>query len=314
MDERSYVEQKQESWRQLSSKIDKIRMHGLASLSRAELQSIGSDYQTLVSDLAFARGQGASLELVNYLNELAARAHGALYASPGASIGGVWRFLIREFPALFRSTIRHTAVATAIFMLSWAGASYLVITDPGVGHAIMPEKLTAKDVRNNKSDIPDPARMSSFIMTNNIKVGILSFAGGITAGVITVFQMVQNGAMIGVIATIIAPIMGQAKFWSYILPHGIIELVAIFICGGAGLLIASAIIAPGNMRRADAIRIASGKALRLFAGTIPMFVVAGTIEGFITPSVIPIWSKLAFAGITAIGLTAYLGFAGHKQI
>ncbi|MEN6355645.1 MAG: stage II sporulation protein M [Armatimonadota bacterium] len=313
VDERSYIENKQESWQSLSNKIDRIRSRGLRSLTRAELESVGSEYRGVVSDLSFARSQGASNELVIYLNELAARAHGILYATSGASVGGLWSFLIREFPALFRSTIRHTLVATLIFMASWAGAAYLVITDPSISHTLMPEKLQAKDVRNAKSPIPDPAQMSSYIMTNNIKVGILSFAGGISAGVITVFEMVQNGAMLGVVATLFSPIMGRARFWSYILPHGIIELVAIFICGGAGLMIGSAMIAPGNMRRADAIRLASGKALRLFAGTIPLFVVAGTIEGFITPSVLPIWSKLTFAAITAIGLIAYLGFAGGTK-
>ncbi|MHB9036041.1 MAG: stage II sporulation protein M [Armatimonadota bacterium] len=313
VDERSYIEQKQDSWQLLSQKLDKIRTRGLRTLARTDLEQIGAEYRAVVSDLSFARSQGASSELVAYLNELAGRVHGILYASPGARLGGVWSFLIREFPALFRSTFRHTLVATMIFMLSWGGATYLVLTDPSVGDSLMPEKLSPKEVRNTKTPIPDPAQMSSFIMTNNIKVGILSFAGGITAGVITVFEMVQNGAMIGAIATIAAPVMGQARFWSYILPHGIIELTAIFICGGAGLMIGSAMIAPGNMRRADSIRIASAKALRLFAGTLPFFVVAAIIEGFITPSVLPIWSKLTFAAITAIGLIAYLGFAGRNR-
>jgi uncharacterized membrane protein SpoIIM required for sporulation len=313
MDERSFIEQKRDSWQRLSQKIDRVRTHGLRSLARAELEQIGAEYRAVVSDLSFVRGQGASSDLVVYLNELAGRAHGVLYASPGAKLGGVWSFLVREFPALFRSTFRHTLVAALIFAAAWGGASYLVLTDPRVGDSLMPEKISPKEARNSKTPIPDPAQMSSFIMTNNIKVGILSFAGGITAGIITVFEMVQNGAVIGTIATITAPVMGQARFWSYILPHGIIELTAIFICGGAGLLIGSAMIAPGNMRRPDAIRIASPKALRLFAGTLPFFIVAAIIEGFITPSVLPVWSKLTFAAITAIGLVAYLGFAGTNR-
>ncbi|MCL5103793.1 MAG: stage II sporulation protein M, partial [Armatimonadetes bacterium] len=183
-------------------------------------------------------------------------------------------------------------------------------TDPAVGRQIMPDKLSHKNGGNQEIPVPDPAQMSSYIMTNNIKVAIISFAGGITAGTITVFEMIQNGAVIGVVATVGGAAMGQARFWSYILPHGIIELTAIFICGGAGFIIACAIIAPGNLRRSDAIRLASGKALRLFTGTLPFFVVAAIIEGFITPSVLPTWSKLTFAGITAIGLILYLGFAG----
>ena len=125
--------------------------------------------------------------------------------------------------------------------------------------------------------------------------------------------MVQNGVVLGVVATLFAPLMGQARFWSYILPHGIIELVAIFICGGAGFMIGSSIIAPGNLRRGDAIPLAAGQALRLFGGSLPLFVVAAIIEGFLTPSALPPWSKLTFAGVTAIGLVLYLGFAGSGE-
>jgi uncharacterized membrane protein SpoIIM required for sporulation len=96
-----------------------------------------------------------------------------------------------------------------------------------------------------------------------------------------------------------------------LLPHGFIELTAIFVCGGGGLMMGGALIAPGNLRRADAIRLAAGRALKLFAGALPMFVVAAIIEGFITPSPIPAFGKLAFSGLTLLGLVFYLGFAGR---
>jgi uncharacterized membrane protein SpoIIM required for sporulation len=313
VDERSYVEQKQASWDALSESLDRVRKLGARSLSHAQLESLGAQYRAVVSDLSFARTQGASDNLIGYLNELAGRAHGVLYASRGAKAHGMVTFLVREFPALFRSTFRYTLAAIMMFFISWGIAAYVVTTDPATGSNFVPEKISKH--KGSGGDIlpPDPAEMSSFIMTNNLKVGILSFAGGITAGVVTVLVMCQNGANVGAIATAAAPAMGRVRFWSYILPHGVIELMAIFICGGAGLIIASAMIAPGNLRRSDAIKLASGKALRLFAGTIPFYIVAATIEGFITPSVLPPWSKLTFAGITAIGLTMYLGFAGNSN-
>ncbi|MCL5104288.1 MAG: stage II sporulation protein M [Armatimonadetes bacterium] len=310
MDERSYVEQKQPSWNALSESLDQIRKLGVRSLTRARLESLGAQYRAAVSDLSFARTQGASDDLTGYLNELAGRAHGVLYASESARAGDAIAFLVREFPRLFRSTYRYTLAAAIMFFISWGIAAYVVVSDPGVGKSLVPDNISRKKGSDGIVSAPDPAMMSSFIMTNNVKVGIVSFAGGITAGVVTVLVMCQNGANIGAIATAAAPLMGYTRFWSYILPHGIIELMAIFICGGAGLMIAGAMIAPGNLRRSDAIRVTSGRALRLFAGTIPFYIVAATIEGFITPSVLPAWSKLTFAGITAIGLIMYLGFAG----
>jgi uncharacterized membrane protein SpoIIM required for sporulation len=91
-----------------------------------------------------------------------------------------------------------------------------------------------------------------------------------------------------------------------ILPHGILELTAISIAGGAGFLLAKALFAPGALLRSDALRLAGKEAVLLLCGVAMMLVVAGTIEGFITPLPFPAYSKLAFAMLTAIGLVAYL--------
>ena len=79
-------------------------------------------------------------------------------------------------------------------------------------------------------------------------------------------------------------------------------------------MIGSAMIAPGNLRRTDAVRVAAAKALRLFAGTIPMLIVAGIIEGFISPSAMPGWSMFIFSGLTALALILYLGLSGHQSL
>jgi len=314
VDERSYVKQKQGSWKQLSDTIEHVRKLGLGSLPKDQLESLGAQYCGVVSDLAFARSQGASGELIRYLNDLAGRAHGVLYASRSAKASGITAFLFGEFPRLFRATFRYTFVAALIFFLGWGIAAYMIHSDPDVAKSLMPEKISRAGARSEREmDVPDPANMSSYIMTNNIKVGIIAFAGGVTAGVITLLIIFQNGLTIGAVAAIAAPHMGPLRFWSLILPHGVIELTAIFICGGAGLLIGSAFIAPGNLRRTDAIKIASGKAVKLLAGTLAFYVVAGIIEGFITPSVLPAWSKLVFAGLTAVALVLYLGFAGNSE-
>ena len=296
-------------WSRISRSLEIATKRGPRALDRQSLEALASDYRAVVSDLASARAQGASDNLVAYLNELSGRAHGVLYSGRAARIRGLGRFLTRDFPRAFRETFRFTLAAALIFFASWGLAAYEAKTDPDVARYLMPEKIIKKDV-GGEVTIPDPAGMSSFIVTNNIRVGIYSFAGGITAGAFTAFEMAQNGAMLGAVATLLAPVMGQARFWSYILPHGIIELVAIFICGGAGFMIGSSIIAPGNLRRSDAVRLASGQALQLFAGSLPFFVIAAIIEGFLTPSALPPWSKLTFAGVTAIGLVLYLGFAG----
>lgn len=311
MDERAFIEKKQPEWTALSETLDQVRSRGPRSLSREQLKSLGGRYRAVVSDLSYVRTQGGSDDLAGYLNELAGRAHGALFAGPSARARGIVRFMTRDFPALFRANIRYPAAAALIFFVGWAVSAYMIYTDPQSVRQMVQQKFGGS--KHEHDFVPDPAQMSSQIMTNNIKVGIYAFASGITAGLLTIYIVFSNGCLIGAVAAFAIARSGPLRFWSLVLPHGVIELMAIYICGGAGLMIGSAIVAPGNLRRADAVRIAAGTSVKLFAGTLPMFVVAGIIEGFITPSVLPPWYKIVFAGVTAIGLVLYFGFAGRKE-
>lgn len=299
MDEHAFVDVRKDSWREFSEVLEKLSEQGPRSLGRDELRTFGQRYRSVVSDLSFARSHGASEALVAYLNELAGRAHGALYASRPARLKGILSFLGSEFPAVFRASAPYVIAAAVIFGLGAFAGAELVRAGYDTGEWSLPTDI-------------DPARFSSYIMTNNIKVTILAFASGITAGVLTVWVLFYNGAFLAAVAASQNPAR-SLQLWTFVLPHGVIELTAIFTAGGAGLLIGSAIIAPGTLRRADALRMAAGRALRLFAGTIALLAVAGVIEGFISPSPLPRWSKIAFSGLTALALFLYLGFAGRSR-
>ncbi|MGI6294649.1 MAG: stage II sporulation protein M [Armatimonadota bacterium] len=307
MDERAYIEQKKHSWERFSDALNKVRSGGVRSLTCDQLRSLGADYRAIISDLSFVRGQGASEGLILYLNELAARAHGVLYVPQSTRLAGAISFILRDFPRLFRATILYSLVAASIFAAGWAISAAV----PEVRDTMIPGQIT-KPKPGEQSPISgvDPSLLSAFIMTNNINVGIIAFAGGITAGSYTVFELAKNGLVIGAVAAKAIPVLGGSRFWALILPHGIIELMAIFICGGAGLYLGASIIAPGDLRRRDSIRLAGATSLRLFAGAVILFVIAGIIEGFITPSALSDSIKLGFAALTAIGLILYLGFAG----
>jgi uncharacterized membrane protein SpoIIM required for sporulation len=143
-------------------------------------------------------------------------------------------------------------------------------------------------------------------MTNNIRVTILAVALGVTAGIGTAVVLISNGMMIGGLAGAATNSNVDFLFWSVILPHGILELSAICIAGGAGLLIARAIYAPGDLSRRDALKLAGNEAAQLLAGVAVMLVLAGLIEGFITPTALPPAFKMAFALLTGVFMTAYL--------
>jgi uncharacterized membrane protein SpoIIM required for sporulation len=147
---------------------------------------------------------------------------------------------------------------------------------------------------------------SSAIMTNNISVSFAAFAGGILAGIGTVYMMLFNGVLIGVIAVACHRAGLSVDLWSFIAPHGALELPAIFIAGGAGLLMAKGLLAPGFLSRRDSLTEAAAVAVRLVLGVIPLLIVAGVIEGFISPTDIPVRLKFALGVSMFVLLAAYV--------
>ncbi len=151
-------------------------------------------------------------------------------------------------------------------------------------------------------------------MTNNIQVAILAFAGGLTLGILTVYLLINNGIILGALAAIYYQHGHSYDFWAYIVPHGMIELTAIFIAGGAGLLMGYKILVPGVFSRAMQLRRQALRSVQLLLGTVPLFIIAGTIEGFITPSPIPLDAKYAVALLTVIALVTYIGVGYRLHI
>jgi uncharacterized membrane protein SpoIIM required for sporulation len=154
---------------------------------------------------------------------------------------------------------------------------------------------------------------SSFIMTNNMTVSFLTFAGGITAGLWTLFQLFFNGMMLGVIGVACGMNDMSVKLWSFVAPHGVLELPAIFIAGGAGLRLAQALLFPGPLSRRDSLAVGGNEAVRLLVGVIPMLIVAGMIEGFFSPSSVPTGFKFTLAAVLFTLFAGYLAYGGRKD-
>lgn len=155
---------------------------------------------------------------------------------------------------------------------------------------------------------------SSAIMTNNIGVSFMAFAGGITGGIFTLYLMFFNGVEIGVIATACAQAHMAKDLLSFVAAHSALELPSIFIAGGAGLRIAAGLLFPGVLRRKDSLALGAREAVRLLAGVIPLLVVAGTLEAFLSPSGAPLGVKLAVGGALFTGLCFWLFEGGREPV
>jgi uncharacterized membrane protein SpoIIM required for sporulation len=151
---------------------------------------------------------------------------------------------------------------------------------------------------------------SSAIMTNNISVGFMTFALGITGGLGTIYMMLFNGLMLGVIGMACHQSGMSLQLWSFVAPHGVLELPAIFLAGGAGLRIATGLLFPGYLPRRESLARAGTDAVQLLLGTIPMLIVAGTIEAFVSPTGLRMALKFGMAAALFALLLAYLFGAG----
>jgi len=136
---------------------------------------------------------------------------------------------------------------------------------------------------------------SSFIMTNNLTVSFTTFALGITAGLGTIWMLALNGLLFGVVNAACWQVGMSQQLLSFVAPHGVLELPAIFIAGGGGLLLAKGLLFPGNLPRKASLVLEGGRAVRLVLGIIPLLIVAGTIEGFVSPSDLPVALKYTLA-------------------
>jgi len=234
----------------------------------------------------------------------------------------VGRFFTVDFPRAIRRHLLWVLLATMISLVPGAIGFGLTWHDRAVADQVLPADLMSmldpvvQRHQRPKDWLPalERAPASGFIMTNNIRIAITSFAGGMTAGLLTVFLMIFNGIMLGVIAAAVSldSPTTALNFWAFVAPHGVLELTAIFISGGAGFVLAYAIVNPGEVPRRVALKTAGKEALKLMLGVAAMLVVAGLIEAFFSPLNIPEQIKLTVAAIEAFLMLAYFALAGRR--
>ena len=266
-------------------------------------------YRQTASDLAIVREDNTSNQLSAYLNSLLGRAHNLIYMGHRPKINELRKFYTESYPQVFRETFPQTMLAFGVFLVTALAAFALTMHDPSFAHrmlgAQMMDTIEKREMWTHSIVTVKPLAASA-IMTNNLSVSFTTFALGITAGIGTAWMMVVNGLLLGVIGAATWHAGMAEQLWSFVAPHGVLELPAIFIAGGAGFEIARGMLFPGLLPRRESLALAGGRAARLVLGTIPMLIVAGTIEGFLSPSDIAVPLKFLFAAVMFAALVAYL--------
>lgn len=317
------VRRQRAEWDEYSALLGQAREGGLDRLDERRVSRFAQLYREVAADLARARTYGGSPELLYTLERMVGFGHNLLYRPPARSLARFAAFVRGGFAELVRRRWRPVALAAVLLYAPMALTYQAVRADPPLARELLPpemmtraEEAAAKEARGEGYvEVPEVfmPTMASGLISNNVQVTFLAFAGGVLAGAGTVFILLMNGVSIGAVFGVFANQGQSMHVWTFVLPHGVIELTAICIAGGAGLWLGSALVLPGRRTRREVLVTRGREAVSLIGGTAMMLVCAGVIEGFISPSALPRELKLAFAALFAAVMLAYFAFAGRGR-
>jgi uncharacterized membrane protein SpoIIM required for sporulation len=311
-----WLEKRKPHWSKLESLLNQSARDGLKSLSRSDLQELSLLYRQTAADLAAIREDRSSVHFARYVNQLLVRAHNTIYSGHRASPLAALSFFWDTYPAVFRRLLKHCLLAVLIFAIAGIVGAALTYQNPDFKVKLLGPQMVETIDRHEMwthSIVGIKPLASSAIMTNNMSVGFTTFALGITAGLGTIYMMAFNGLLIGVIGMACFLSGMSLQLWSFVAPHGVLELPAIFIAGGAGFRIAQGLLFPGVLPRRDSLAKAGLEAVQLILGTIPILIIAGLIEAFVSPTALPIPLKFSMAGALFVLLNVYLFGVGRKK-
>jgi len=306
-------------WSAFAARLDRAQRHGLRSLGEDGVREFVAEYRDLAADLARLQtaARGRERDEVFYLSRLMAGAHNLLYRGKALTWRDVWRTFAVDAPREVRRSAGPIALAALLLFGPAIIAYTAVVRDPAVARVFIPPGMLdrAEDgvrrAREGEGYISDPQLfrpvMASGIIANNVQVTFAAFAMGMTFGLGTVLVLVTNGVSLGGVFGLYASKGIGKLLLAFVAPHGVLELTAICIAGGAGLLLAAALLVPGNRSRRQALTENGRRAIRLIAASTVLLLIAGTLEGFVSPiEWWPLEGKLAVSGVTAVFLYIYL--------
>ena len=287
-------------WERLARLIAQADSSGLRGLSRAELEETALLYRQVAGDLSTLRRDPSARAYSEHVNQLLSRAHHIIYSTRRTSLLHLFRYMRDEYPAIFQRNMRYVLFALAVTLAGAALGTVLTLARPQFMRRMLGPQMVATIERHEmwtKSIVTVAPAASSGIMTHNLSVCFVSFAGGVIFGIGPLYSMFINGMLLGVLGVACQQHGMSLDLWSFVAPHGSLELPSIILSGAAGFRLGHGVLFPGFYRWRDSVATAGVEAARLIAGIIPLLVIAGTLEGFFSPSNAPVWLKFTVGGI-----------------
>lgn len=308
-------------WAQFSLMLDRLERNKDTS----RIVGFPKDYRRLCQHLALARERGYSSFLIDSLQQQVLRGHQQLYQHRSRLGANALGFILADFPRLVREQWRFVLAASLTFFGSLIGFALLVYLFPDLVYNLIPAEQL-----NEMQGMYDPVAghlgrsaeraasedwvMFGFYIMHNIGIAFQTFASGLLFGLGSVFFLFFNGLMIGAVAGHLTQIGYGQTFWSFVIGHGAFELSAIALAGAAGLQLGWALIAPGRLPRAEALRVAARKSVLLICGVMLFLLIAAFIEAYWSSMTGPTPMTKYLVGAALWFLVAmYLLFAGRTR-
>lgn len=321
----NFRREREEGWRDLDSLVQRVQRSGLSSLSAQELRRLPELYRSAISSLSVARSISLDRNVVAYLESLAVRAYFCVYGGRDSLGAGIRRFFVRDFPAAVRTARWHIIAAFAILAFGAIVGFVLTMHSPDWYYSFVSDSMaglrtpTAEtgNLRAALYETDDTAidslnLFASFLFSHNAKIGLLSFALGFAFGVPTVLLLFVNGLTLGAFAALYASRGLAWDLWAWLLIHGTTELLALALCGGAGLVLGSALAFPGRYSRMHNLAVRGRMAALIAIGAVGLFFVAALLEGFARQLVTDGIYRYGIGGGMLLAWLAYFTLSGRK--
>ena len=310
-----FVEDRRARWARLGNLISEANGR-VERLAPSDVLELGRLYRSASSDLAVARRDFALDAATERLNDLVATAHALVYSEAPTSGRRLRRFFLHELPSSVRANSRFTAVSLAAFAIPLLATFAIGLLLPEIAAtALPPETRQHLAERRLWTDIPEGYRplVGPLIIVNNVRVAVAAFAGGLTAGALTLYLLVANGAFLGTVLAVVQGYGLSGGLLTFTAAHGPLEISCIVLSGGAGLRLAWALLRPGDRSRRDALRLAGAQAIRVMLLIIPALGVAGILEAFLSPSDALIALKVTVGVVVGLALWSYIFLVGRPS-
>jgi uncharacterized membrane protein SpoIIM required for sporulation len=321
----TFRREREATWSELEALVGQIERLGLRSLLPTQASRLPIVYRATLSSLSVARAISLDAALLSYLESLATRAYVATYGAKQHPLAAAGRFLRQRFPAAVRAARRQLALSALVLALGAVTGFVLTRQDPSRFYALVSDQTAQgrgpssstdelRQVLYRDRDAADLlGAFAMFLFTHNASVGMFCFATGFAAGVPTLLLLFGNGLVLGAFAALYRDRGLSLEFWGWILPHGVTELLAVVLCGAAGLVLADALLFPGRHSRLQSLGLRGREAGVIVMGAVVMLLGAGLVEGIFRQVVHALPIRLAVAGASAVFWAFYFFRAGRAR-